>query len=221
MRNSPWLRCLLLAALAAAGTVRGRAEEFPQKFGKTNAEILAMGVDQWLELHGGGTSSQWEALAAYRSALRWRNDHLAARVSPGLRRRVDALRPLLARFAEDLHSISSYLAGGGTIWIEVEGRALVDSEETLYALLGGKVEPARPLVVSAVTKELDALEKAIADASGDDSSPRADRPSALAALASIRATFDRSVKITATFDRQGSDRILAFYLDQLEADPTS
>jgi hypothetical protein len=212
-----WLRCLLLAALTVSGTARnGWTEEQPPKFGKTNSEILALGVGEWVQLHGGGSYSDWEALATYRSAQRWRNDRLAARVSPDLRRRVNRLRPLLVRYTKNMHDISLYLAGGGTIWSGVEGENLVDSEETIYALLGGKAEPARPLVVSTVAKVLDALQADVdapPDAPLKEDDPYADPLPARAALASARAAFSRIVKIAATFDRKGSDRILAFCAD--------
>jgi hypothetical protein len=212
MRHDRWLRCLLLAALAAAGTARaGRAQERPQEFRETNTEILAMGLPKWLDLHGGGSLADSEALWAYRNALKWRNDRLMARVSPDLRRRIQRLRPLLVRYAQDMYEISLYEAGGGTIWSGVHGEALVDSEETLYALLGGRVEPARPLVVSAVTKVLDELQ---ADVDGPpDPDVPLDPQSARAALASARATFRRILKIAATLDRKGSDQILAFCAD--------
>jgi hypothetical protein len=78
-----------------------------------------------------------EGMAAYRDALRWRNDRLSARASTTLRKRVADLRPMLVEYTGHMMSLGSYMTGGGTIWSNIHAGTLSHSEETLYALLSG------------------------------------------------------------------------------------
>src|SRR6187549_2455934 len=120
MKNVRFLPLLLALAAMAAPL---RAEEGPRKFGKSNAQILAMGFDKWMDFQGAragmSTAGMSEGMSAYRDALRWRNDRLAAKASPALRKRVADLRPLLVDYTGDLMEVGSYMSGGGTIWSNI------------------------------------------------------------------------------------------------------
>jgi hypothetical protein len=191
-----------------------RAEEYPRRFGKTDAQILAMGRDRWMEFQGEragqSTADMSEGMVAYRNALRRRNDRLSARASPTLRRRVAELRPLLADYTGRLMSLGAYMTGGGTVWSNIHAGALSDSEDTLYALLSGRSTPAKAYTTGMVKRRLDRLAEDVTKQSGESYNTPEKTAEARKDLAAARAVFGKIAGAAGKFDRKGSDHILAF-----------
>jgi hypothetical protein len=217
--STPRILLLLLAVAILAGLAR--AEEYPRKFGKSNAQILGMGFDKWMDFQGAkagqSTAGMSEGMAAYRTALRWRNDRLAAKALPALRKRVADLRPLLVDYTAHMMSLGAYMTGGGTIWSNIHAGVLCDSEETLYALLSPKVKAAKPHTTGMVKRELDTLSADIEDHSKESYNTLQKTEDARKDLASGRSAFAKIAAVAARFDRKGSDHILAFCLTTAES----
>lgn len=210
----PTLRDLPLFLAIGVLVVAARAEEYPRKFGKSNAQILAMGSDKWMDFQGAtagqSTAGMSEGMAAYRSALRWRNDRLSTKSPATLRKRVADLRPLLVDYTGPLMSLGAYMTGGGTIWSNIHAGTLSNSEEILYALLSGKAKPAKPQTTGMVKRELVSLAQDIEANSKESYNTPEKTADARKDLAAARAAFARIAVAAARFDRKGSDHILAF-----------
>lgn len=214
---------LLLVLLAVAGAAPRTAaeEEYPRRFGKSEKQILAMGLERWMEYQGGkagqSTAAMNEGMAAYRQALRSRNDRLARKATSRLRNQVAALRPLLERFTQSTVEIGSFITGGGTLWSLVHSDALVDAETTLYGLLGGRIPPAKRHTTGEVQRALNALEPDIAAAAREMPARSEEHLAALKALARARSEFRAIAAVAAGMDRSRSDRVLGFCLERIEA----
>lgn len=208
------LRCLPLFLAIAVVAVAARAEEYPRKFGKSNTQILAMGFDKWMDFQGarGGqsTAGMSEGMAAYRSALRWRNDRLSAKASPTLRKRIAELRRLLVDYTGHMLSLGAYMTGGGTIWSNIHAATLKETEETLYALLSAKAIPEEPLTTGKVKRRFDSLAQDIELHSKESYNTPERTAGARRDLESARAAFTKISAVAARLDRSGSDHILAF-----------
>jgi hypothetical protein len=212
------LLALFLILAAVAGGVS--AEEYPRRFGKSNAQILAMGSDKWMDFHGAkagqSTAGMSEGMAAYRYALRWRNERLSAKASSTLRKQVAGLRPLLIDYTDHMMSIGAYMTGGGTIWSNIHASVLCVCEETLYDLLSGKAKPAKSHTTGMVKRQLDSLAEDITTNSKESYNTPEKTAGARKDLADGRATFAKIAAAAAMFDRKGSDHILAFCLSTAE-----
>ena len=180
-------------------------------FGKTNAQILAMGRTRWYDFAtkregGESTAGMTGAMGSYGDALAWRNDRIAPKA------RVVRLRKLLQDTKNDAIAVGSAITGGGTMWNIISANLYADAEETLYAVLTktGKA-PARR--VSDVTKALAGLSTALA-ATKKESWYKPEGGQYLAALRKDVAAVAAEAK---KLPRRESDAMLDFAKQAVEA----
>ncbi len=180
-------------------------------FGKTNAQILAMGRTKWYDFAtrrdgGESTAGMTGAIGSYGDALAWRND----RIKP--KARVVRLRKVLQDTKNDAIAVGSAITGGGTLWNIVSVNLYADAEETLYAVLTktGKA-PARR--VSDVTKALGGLSAAF-EASKKESGSKPEGDQYLVALRKDVAAVAAEAK---KLPRRASDAMLDFAKQAIEA----
>jgi len=210
----------LLVVLVAALAVCSFGQDLKDTHGKTNAQILAMGFDKWYSYYtkadgGESTASMSMASYTYSTALAWRNDRLIGKLPKAGQAKMKALRAQLVTFNEKMLQAGESLTGGGTIWHIIGASAGVSLEETLYGLLGGKEKPAPAMVVSKVTKALDALDKEVANAKDSDFYEPFKKSETVKLVADARAVLKKIVASAVLFDRKGSDRILSFCHDRI------
>lgn len=180
-------------------------------FGKTNAQILAMGRSGWYRFYTadsrGGDSNVGivDAERLYGDALAWRNDRLG-------KARISRLRKLLLDAKNDAVATGTAITGGGTIWSIVSAGLYADAEETLYAVLtkGGKIPPRK---VSDVEKAYAKLKAGLTRGEPGVTSEK----DARAALARLRRDLDGAIAEAARLPRRGSDAVLDFCIRAIEA----
>jgi len=194
---------------------RGLDYSQADRYGKSEAQVLAMGQDGWdayYESRGGNsTAAMVQMNAIFGEAAEHRNQRLEARVSARLRREAEDLRKLLGDYGNAAANAGSELDGGGTMWAVVGAQIEPDTEAVLFALLGGKMPKARPMVVSEVVKQLDGLAGQIAsDAKDKSDNPTFDVVVAKQALAAMRRSFARICGTAKRLKRTDSDRVLGF-----------
>jgi len=205
-----------LALCLVPGAARAEA---PRTFGKSSAQILAMGSEKWMDYQGTkagqSTGAMTEGMEAYRGALRWRNDGLSRRSKAA--GRVGKLRGHLVELTRGLVEIGSYRTGGGTIWANIGAGALSASEEVLYPLLGGPAKKPRskPHTTAEVKRALEELRQLTETRSREPDVTPAAHAEALKSFDRVRKSWAETEKIAATFDRAGSDNILGFCLEQI------
>jgi hypothetical protein len=198
------------ASTIAAGPALGDDDQ-PDTFGKTDAEILAMGRSAWFDYYtapergGDSTAGMTQAYGLYADAAGRRNDALPQQ------HHAAELRKLLDDFGEQSIDLASNFTGGGTMWIPEYAAADCDVEDALYALLGGGAAPAPATTTGQVQRDFAKLEHAIRDEQANrDAAPYFKYGEARASLAALRADFKRIAALAATLDRAGSDQVLAF-----------
>ena len=131
-----------LASLAAGLWLCGPrpAAARDPRLGLTDAQILTMGLGGWESYASkrlGMLSERrtHETYAVYERAASARNAALAARLSPAERRRVAALRSLLARFARAVTEAGRQASATDAYWRPVGARLGAACEDTLHAVL--------------------------------------------------------------------------------------
>jgi len=211
------LAVALLLVLAALGA----AQDLKDTYGKTNAQILAMGYDKWYAFYtkadgGESTASMSHAAYTYSEALAWRNDKLIAKLPKQGQTKVKSLRDLLHKFDEKILQTGMALTGGGTMWHIIGADAQVNLEEALYGVLGGKVKAAPAMVVSKATKALDGLTKAVAATKDSDYFGEFKKTDTLKLCEDAKDILKQIVAIAAGLDRKGSDHVLNFCYQQID-----
>lgn len=176
-------------------------------YGKSNAQILAMGHDAWYKFYTGkaGDSTLGMAYAekTYAEALGARNEALAAKRKD--RPSIRALHKALENFYIDAVEAGQIVTGGGTMWTPISNAYWVDMETTVYrTMVPGKPAPHR--VNSDVTKEIALLRKAMA---GSDVLPE-DRKRVAPTAAKLEGDWKVVSAIASTLDRRRSDLALEF-----------
>lgn len=195
------------------------AQDLKETHGKTHSQILAMGYDKWYDFYTGkeGETTQGMARAGYTFAesLKWRNLQLEAKKPAKFRAQIKTLRTQFDKLGTASISIYRALSGGGTLWQLTYSTDAMNQEETLYALLGGKVKPSKPQVVSKVTKEIAALKAAVKspDPTWSHEFPRAETNKY---LADIDSSWKQILAIAKTLDRPKSDHILAYCVSAIK-----
>jgi hypothetical protein len=186
-------------------------------YGKTNAEILAMGQQAWFEYYtdpargGESTAGMADALGLFAAAARERNDALPQQPQ------VTALRTQLTDFGREALDLAYNMSGGGTIWIPMYSQMACDVEDVIYGLLGGKVPRVAPATTGQVRRGLVRLAAAAqAEHADEDAAIYFHYDDALASLAALQAEFAGISALAAHFDRSGSDRILQFCLSWVD-----
>ena len=111
------------------------AQDKAVTYGKTNAQVLAMGRKGWYGFFtskaGDSTAGMAGAQALYGEALAWRNDKYG-------KARIGRLRRLLQDTRNDAVGVGYAATGGGTMWNVIAADLYADAEETLYAVLSKK-----------------------------------------------------------------------------------
>ncbi len=210
------MRRLLLCSLLLLAAVVG-AQNRSDTFGKSNAQIVAMGHDAWYKFYTSKTGESTADMVAVESlfgdALKARNDGLL-RARPNSTGMYRKLRKLLGDYGQASIDAAYARTGGGTMWHPVYASIGAEVEDVLFGLLGGKVKTAPHLVVSNVKVALSILNTTFAQThkqEGDNGWFK--YGDAMRAVGSMRSRFSVLVPIAAHFDRVGSDRILKFCLD--------
>ncbi|MFI5384750.1 MAG: hypothetical protein ACHQ50_01400 [Fimbriimonadales bacterium] len=208
------MRLVTIVVLLAMGIASAQNYD---THGKTEADILKMGMDEWTSFftskEGSSTASMTEAAGIYGDIAQRRNDRL-------LKDRADKpkfvkLRKLMHTFASSAVDVSYCESGGGTMyntmWAAVSGVV----EDTLYSLISHTGLKAKTMVVSTVRKQLAKLQKEIDDMHRDDKNSEFFKyKDAVDALTSLNKSFDQIVAIAKTMSRAVSDRLLAFCLQE-------
>ena len=186
----------MLALVAASLLAQTRADTF----GRSNAQILAMGRKDWFvfysKRHGGTTAAMVAATGLYGDALAARNDRLGARRDP--------LRTHLRAFADDAQAVGAALSGGGTIWTVTAAELYADMEEALYRVLTHSGHGPRRLA-SDVTRVVEVLQAHTMRIE----SPK-DRATARRLMAALDADLRRAILDARRWPRRDSDTILEF-----------
>ncbi len=201
-----------MPVLASAVFLILLAQDKTATYGKSNAQILAMGRSRWYDFYttkGGGesTASMSSAEALYGEALAWRNDKFG-------KARIGRLRRLLQDTKSDAVSVGSAITGGGTMWNVIGAGLYADAEQTLYAILS-KTGNAPKRRVSDVEKSYTRLRAAFRK-SGSGTLPefRKDGP---AALVRLRRDLDGVIAEATRQPRKGSDALLDFCIKSMDA----
>jgi hypothetical protein len=177
--------------------------------GKTDAEILAMGMPDWYYWYtaqqGESTAAMSQAYSSYAAAARRRN--------AAMPQQADALelQRLLREFGEKSLDIAYNFSGGGTMWIPIYGQMACDVEDVTYMLLGGKLyDPEEPQMTGPVNRAVQQLDDLIEQTHGDPDATYFKYDEARTALKTVRADWQRIKALAAKLDREDSDRVLAF-----------
>jgi hypothetical protein len=193
------------------------AQDSVDTYGKTEAEILSMGMQKWYDFYtskaGDSTAAMSNGWGIYAEVAGKRNDKLMAEHSDkkagGMK-----LRNLLQDFGAQSVSISSDKSGGGTMWGPVSASMAAELEDVVYATLGGDQPKSKHVVVSSVTKlfgkissEIEAIHK---DKSASDYFKY---DVAVDSLAQMKKDYAQLVEIAKGMDRANSDRVIGFCQD--------
>lgn len=195
------------------------AQDLKETHGKTHAQILAMGYDKWYDFYTGkeGETTQGMSRASYTFAesLKWRNLRLEAKKPAKFRSQIKTLRIQFDKLGTASISVHRALTGGGTLWQLTYSSDAMNQEETLYALLGGKVKPSKPQVVSNVTKAIAALRAAVnsPEPTWSNEFPKAETKKY---LADIDSAWKQILAIAKTLDRAKSDHILSYCVSAIK-----
>jgi hypothetical protein len=187
-------------------------------FGKSEAQILAMGQQKWNDFYqakaGPSTASMARMNEIFGDAAKHRNDRLLKHAAAASRRSAVKLRKLLADYANHAVEIGENIVGGGTMWIPVYANIEADSELVLFGVLGGKAQNSPPTTVSGVEKWVGQVGKAIAKTHADhDADAYFKYPAAKASLAGMRTDLTQIISVAKHLDRKNSDRILGFCIN--------
>lgn len=211
--------CRLIFALTLLISL-ALAQDLKETHGKTHSQILAMGYDKWYDFYTSkeGETTQGMARAGYTFAesLKWRNLQLEAKKPAKFRAQIKTLRNQFDKLGTASISIYRALSGGGTLWQLTYSTDAMNQEETLYALLGGKVKPSKAQVISNVTKEIAALKSAIGKSPDSTWSTEFPKAEINKFLADIDSSWKQILAIAKTLDRPKSDHILSYCISAIK-----
>ena len=187
------------------------AQDKTDTYGKTNAQILAMGRSRWVDFYtsesraGQSTAGMAGAEGFYGEALAWRNDRLG-------KARIGRLRSLLQDTKNDAVGVGSAITGGGTMWNIIASGLYSDAEETLYAVLT-KTGKAPRRKVSDVEKALVRLRTEFRKAQSEPEMMKMGRE----CLVRLRRDLDGVIVEATRQPRKGSDALLDFCVRAMDA----
>lgn len=128
----------LLAAFIVSCAVHTACAQ-KSTFGKTNAQILKMGRQQWFGFYtskaGESTMGMADAERIYGEALMERNDKLLPKESRIRQSAIKTIRKSARAVGDQVVMIGMAYSGGGTMWTPVLAGVLADVEEGIYGLL--------------------------------------------------------------------------------------
>lgn len=190
------------------------AQDLKETYGKSHSQILAMGYSKWYDHFtanaGETTYGMSRASYFYAESLKWRNQTLEKKQPVRLRTQIATLRSQFDKFGTASISVYRALSGGGTLWQLTYASDSMNREETIYALLGGKVKPSKPQVVSNVSKEISSLKVAVAKSPSSTWTTEFPKADTQKRLAEIDASWKQILAIAKTMDRRKSDHILSY-----------
>ena len=167
-------------------------------FGKTDAQILAMGRSGWYRFYSGktgeGPTEYMSAQYVYAGALGRRNDRILKGRPVADRKRILALRKEAGGFAEAMTTVN---ADGGTLDRLTYSDRAVEVEELVQRL-------ARRRYVGVPARKVSDVAKPLADSRPGNMGP------APAALTEARASFGRIAALLRSSPRRESDAVLDF-----------
>lgn len=189
-------------------------------FGKTNAQILEMGLDNWSKFYaahaGDSTAASVTASGLYGDLAYERNSRLIRGRKRSEAKRLGQIRKMLEDFGGSVMQLGYRASGGGTMWNQMSAGSYAEAEDTLYRILRPAGFPAaKPRVVSDVSKALAKFRPQIEHWSKDDGVSPEDQKMAKQYFAETTALYLKIAAAAAHFDRHTSDRILGYCLDQV------
>lgn len=147
-------------AIALAVTLLPTFAASQQKFlGKTEAEVLQMGQDKFLELvysdsESSTTQGVSEAFRFYASAAKKRNAKLAAKAPKGTASNIVALRNALSNVIQPALEAEYIATGKGTMYIPMFESRSADLEDFLYGILTKKELPSADMTAEGLLDEI-------------------------------------------------------------------
>ena len=187
-------------------------------YGKTEAQILAMGEEKWDDFYqskaGNSTAAMVEMNVIFGAAAEHRNVRLTKAARPSVRARVEKLRKLMEAYGADAVGLGYNVTGGGTMWAQVSADITAHTELVLFGVLGGKSPAVKHATVSDVNRQLEALAKTIEGAHTDkDNDPNFKYGDAGASISKMRAELSQIAMVAKPLSRANSDRVLRFCID--------
>ncbi len=180
-------------------------------YGKSEAQILAMGQDKWEKFYsakaGNSTMAMSEMKDIFGEAAKHRNDKLIAKASPAVRKRMKTLRNYMNDLAQSAVDVAYNISGGGTMWAPVSAGIAGDLELTLYPLLVGKGKAPSHVSATAVPAELEKVRKAMVSAHG---TPGFDLKRSMVGYGRMRVKYFEISRLLKNRPRSESDRVLGF-----------
>jgi hypothetical protein len=215
---APRFKVCILAALLLLIPVISVAQDSYDTYGKTEAEILAMGHEKWNTFYeskaGDSTAAMGEQNEIFGEVATRRNDRLLKKAKAQTKKRVAKLRNLMGDFAGTACELGSNMTGGGTLWNPIEADIPAGVEQVVFGVLGGKAGAAKPIRVSAAQWEMATLAKQIEKNRTDPEAQAYFKYNeAKAQLKKMKAALTNILEIARSLNRYDSDRILGFCKD--------
>lgn len=214
------MRWLLVGFLLLAGLAS--AQESHDTYGKTESQILKMGMDDWMHFFtskaGSSTADMCEGAGIYGEVAQTRNDRLLkTEKDRDLKQRVLTLRKLLAKFDSSSIDVQFAESGGGTMYNPMWASVTGEVEDLLYGFLSRNLRNTKNLVVSDVSKKLKHLSQLIEKEHQTTPNPELFKyKEAKEALAAMDGTFNGIVTIASKMDRRSSNVLLGFCLERVQ-----
>ena len=191
------------------------AQDNYNTYGKSEAEIVAMGWTKWNDFYtnktSGSTVDMVTANEIYGAVLQHRNDRMLKGLTDEKSvATIKELRTLLTDYAGSAVNMAENRSGGGTIWHIFYAGILPETESVLYAVMGGKSDKVKHARVSDVEKKLADLAHLNAKKGSVDVLPEFKPGDAAKSLATMKKDLKKIARIAAEFDREGSDQVLQF-----------
>jgi len=201
----------LFAVLGLAGALN--AQISPPTYGKTDVQILSMGLNKWVDFASskdGSNLGMIQASQAYRSAAARRNDRQFARMPLGSARDMRRLRGLLRDYSDQCSTVGSYISGGGSMWSVIDAGANAEVEDVLYCVAVGKGKLAPATKISKVDNELMRAGLEVTRHRRADAEGRHLQEEAQAAVGKAKQDLQSITGIASHLKRAKSDAVLDF-----------
>ncbi len=204
----------IVTLFAAVLAMSAFAQDEDRMFGKSDAQILAMGQDKWMDFYeqkaGGSNLDMIQACHVYEHVAARRNDRLISRLPAHPASDLRKLRKLLDDFSGQSNMIGSFVSGGGSMWTVIDAGDAASREDVLYQALGGKGKGAPATRTSKVGREIERAQREIRAHRSNDQYGNLKEPEALKAQAAAAADYRAIVAIASHLSRSRSDAVLAF-----------
>jgi hypothetical protein len=205
---------LIALALCAVSFTGQDSQDRLSTYGKTGAQIAAMGEDAWntfyLNKAGDSTPSEEDSYTVYDGVMTVINDDLAK--TKGKKAALAQIRQELPDFGVDCIEIGSDITQGGTMWNVCSHQVIADAEAVGYKYLKHKAG-SKHYLVSDVEKQFTVLAQTIESShTAADTKENFNYKDAKETLAKARQDFNKVVAFAAHLNRNDSDLLLGFCL---------